>query len=96
MSYAAKLAASAIRDLDQAPPRVVSAIVEFIHGPLGGNPRRLGKPLRDDLERLWSARRSDYRVLYSIDDDKQVIVVVRIGHRGHIYKSRTACVDGSV
>lgn len=87
MSYTARLSGAAIRDLDKVPPRVVPAIIEFIYGPLVGEPRRIGKPLRDDFEGQWSARRSDYRILYVIDDRSQELLVTRIGHRAHVYKS---------
>lgn len=71
MSFTALLSAAAIRDLDQVPPRVTPAIIEFIYGPLVGNPHRVGKPLRDDFEGQWSARRGDYRILYVIDDRRR-------------------------
>ncbi|MFT4165637.1 MAG: type II toxin-antitoxin system RelE/ParE family toxin [Microlunatus sp.] len=85
MSYQVKLTASAIRDLDRVPARVLPAILEFIYGPLAGNPQKLGKPLRADFEGQWSARRSDYRVLYQIDDDERLVVVTRVAHRGQAY-----------
>lgn len=88
MSHQVQLASSAIRDLDRITPRIVPAIIEFIYGPLSGNPRRLGKPLRNELEGLHGARRGDYRVLYEIDDEHQVILVTRIEHRGRVYKTR--------
>ena len=55
MTWAVGLSSTAIRTLD-LPPRVVPAIVEFLYGPLAGNPRRVGKPLRVDFTGLYSAR----------------------------------------
>lgn len=66
------------RDLQRLPSRIVHAVIEFISGPLAGNPHRLSKPLRNDLAGLHSARRGDYRVLLRIDDPNHTIVVVRI------------------
>jgi mRNA interferase RelE/StbE len=34
----------------------------------------------------WRIRIGDYRVLYEIHDDRLVILVVDIGHRGEIYR----------
>jgi len=68
VSWIAGLSSSAIRDLDRIPPRVVPAVLEFIYGPLTENPRRVGKPLRDDFAGEWSARRGSYRILYRLDD----------------------------
>ncbi|HEY5852833.1 MAG TPA: type II toxin-antitoxin system RelE/ParE family toxin [Aldersonia sp.] len=82
------MASSAIRDLDRLPLRVAPAVIEFIYGPLAENPRRVGKPLRDDFAGLWSARRGPYRVLYDLEDDKIRVVVVRIEHRAHVYRKR--------
>jgi hypothetical protein len=38
------------------PADVAAAAVDFITGPLIGNPRRLGKPLHAPLDGTWSAR----------------------------------------
>ncbi|MDQ2757343.1 MAG: type II toxin-antitoxin system RelE/ParE family toxin [Actinomycetota bacterium] len=84
MSYAVSLAGSARRDLSKIPPRAASACVEFIYGPLKANPQRVGKPLRSDLERLHSARRGDYRVLYRILPGQ--ILIVRVDHRASAYR----------
>jgi mRNA interferase RelE/StbE len=52
------------------------------------NPRRLGKPLRFELEGHWSARRGPYRIVYRIDDEARVISVVAVAHRADIYRPR--------
>jgi len=49
----------------------------------------VGKPLRDDLEGIWSARRGTYRVLYRIRDDPREVVVLRIDHRRDVYRAVT-------
>jgi mRNA interferase RelE/StbE len=51
-------------------------------------PTRVGKPLRRDLERLWSARRGPYRVVYEIDEAAKRVVVLRIDHRADVYRPR--------
>ena len=77
-------AARAIRD--ELPESVAAAVIEFILGALAENPRRVGHPLRAELLGLWSARRGTYRVIYSIDEDVRVVTVLRVGHRGQIYR----------
>ncbi|MCI0678605.1 MAG: type II toxin-antitoxin system RelE/ParE family toxin, partial [Actinobacteria bacterium] len=57
-------------------------------GPLLENPRRLGAPLRGELEGIWSARRGTYRILYRIDDDNSEVIVLRVGHRDDVYRPR--------
>ncbi|WP_370620104.1 type II toxin-antitoxin system RelE family toxin [Mumia sp. Pv 4-285] len=83
-----KLSGSAIRDLDRLPPRVVPAVIEFLYGPLAREPYRVGKPLREDFDGEWSARRGSYRVLYRIEDDISRVTVTRIAHRADVYRPR--------
>jgi len=64
---------------------VAAAALEFIRGPLLLDPHRVGKPLRNELEGLWAARRGQYRVVYAIDDDVVVVEVVRVAHRADSY-----------
>lgn len=79
-------AARAIRET--LPEGVAFAVIDFITGPLLDNPRRVGAPLRSELEGIWSARRGTYRVLYRIDNEHREVVVLRVGHRGDAYRSR--------
>jgi mRNA-degrading endonuclease RelE of RelBE toxin-antitoxin system len=80
LSPAAKRAIE--RDLPEA---VAAAVVDFLYGPLAEDPRRVGKPLRLQLEGYWSARRGQYRVIYSIHVDEVLVRVVRISHRADVY-----------
>lgn len=86
--YDVVVAASAERALRRLPEAVAAAVVEFLVGPLVEQPRRVGHPLRRELEGLWSARRGPYRVVYEIDDDARRVVVVRIDHRADVYRPR--------
>ena len=76
------------RALRQLPEKVVSAAVEFIYGPLAEAPRRVGRPLRLELEGLYSAHRGDHRVIYRIIDERRVVVVEAIAHRADVYRPR--------
>jgi len=82
------LAASAERSLNRLPPKVAAATVEFILGPLIGEPRRVGHPLQRELKGLWSARRGAYRILYELNEREHVVNVVRIDHRSDVYRPR--------
>jgi mRNA interferase RelE/StbE len=75
------------RQLDRLSISVVAAVIETL-GAIAGNPRRLGKPLRFELEGHWSARRGPYRIVYRIDDDAHVVSVVAVAHRADIYRPR--------
>jgi mRNA interferase RelE/StbE len=69
------------------PPISVAAAVETF-GAIASNPRRLGKPLRFELEGHWSARRGPYRIVYRIDDEARTVLVVAVAHRADVYRSR--------
>ncbi|MBU1492876.1 MAG: type II toxin-antitoxin system RelE/ParE family toxin [Actinobacteria bacterium] len=78
-------AARAIRET--LPEAVAFSVIEFVTGPLRQNPRRVGAPLRGELEGIWSARRGTYRILYRIDEETREVVVLRVGHRRRIYQT---------
>jgi len=86
--YRVTLAPGALRDLNQLPPRAAAAVIEFIAHVLPDHPRRVGKPLRQGFEGLYSARRGDYRVLYDIIPSDRVILVIRVDHRAKAYRRR--------
>lgn len=75
------------RQLDGLPISVAGAVVETLSA-IAGNPRRLGKPLRFELEGYWSARRGPYRIVYRMEDDARRVLVVAVAHRASIYRSR--------
>lgn len=69
------------------PEKVAAAAWEFITRVLRENPRRVGKPLREPLAPLYSARRGEYRVLYRIVDERLIIEVVSVVHRRDAYRT---------
>jgi len=71
---------------EELPEKIAAAAFEFIVGVLRENPRRVGKPLREPLAPLYSARRGEYRVLYRIVDRRLVIEVVTVTHRRDAYR----------
>lgn len=72
---------------ESLPEDVATAAVEFITGPLLEVPRRVGKPLRDELAGLWSARLgTEWRAVYRIDEAKRIVVVEDIQHRSTVYR----------
>lgn len=81
------MTATARRDLQRIPPRIVPAIIEFAFGDLSSAPRRVGKPLQRELEGLFSARRGPYRLLYSIHDDTNRVEILHIDHRSEVYRN---------
>lgn len=87
MTYRIELTKSVRQALTELLPESVAvACWEFIRGPLAENPYRVGKPLRDQLEGRYSARRGEFRVIYQIFDDRVVVRVIHIAHRRDVYR----------
>ena len=68
------------------PEPVATAVIEFLTTSLIRQPYQVGKPLRDDLAGVWSARRGTYRVLYRIRDDLHEVIILRVEHRRDVYR----------
>jgi len=50
------------------------------------DPRSLGKTLTGQLDGLWRYRVGPYRIVCRIEDQRMVVLVVRIGHRSNVYR----------
>jgi mRNA interferase RelE/StbE len=68
------------------PEPVAAAVSESLTTALIHQPYRVGKPLRDDLAGVWSARRGTYRVLYRIREDLREVIILRVEHRRDAYR----------
>jgi mRNA interferase RelE/StbE len=75
------------RQIDRLPISVAAAVIETL-GAIASNPRRLGKPLRFELEGCFSARRGPYRIVYRIDEETHTVSVLAVAHRADIYRTR--------
>jgi mRNA interferase RelE/StbE len=81
------VAPPARRQIDRLPISVAAAVIETLDA-IASNPRRLGKPLRFELEGCRSARRGPYRNIYRIDDAARSITVLAVAHRADVYRPR--------
>ncbi|MFJ4657660.1 type II toxin-antitoxin system RelE/ParE family toxin [Nocardia sp. NPDC088792] len=72
----------------RVPERIAWAVLEFCSGPLAEDPQRVGKPLIGGLAGLYSARRGEYRVIYAIHEDRIVVEIATVRHRGTAYRPR--------
>ncbi|MCZ2402015.1 type II toxin-antitoxin system RelE/ParE family toxin [Paenarthrobacter sp. Z7-10] len=83
-----EVTSSALRGLNRLPGKIGAAIVEFITGGLAENPQRVSKPLVNELQGFRSARRGDYRILFTVDIETRTVYVHRIDHRADVYRPR--------
>ncbi len=61
--------------------RLAPAIEALAKDPRPGSAKRL---VADD--ELWRIRIGAYRVVYAIEDQRLVVLVIRIGHRRDVYR----------
>jgi mRNA interferase RelE/StbE len=86
VTYQIELAPAARRALTHVlPESAAAACANFLHDVLARDPRRVGKPLRDELAGRYSARRGEFRVIYEIHDERVVVRVITIRHRRDAY-----------
>lgn len=83
--YRVELRRRAQRALDKLPENDFQAVIEAIT-ELGNTPRPRGTE-KVKATGLWRVRQGDYRIIYAIDDNQQLVTVVRVGHRREIYRS---------
>lgn len=86
--YEIEITPEGLRHLDRLPETVRAAALETILGPIADNPARVGRRLVGELEGLYSAPRGDYRVVYEIDEEARVVIVLRVQHRRDVYRPR--------
>lgn len=81
--YQVQVSNRASKVLEKLPDAVYQRVVEAIQN-LAENPRPAGcKKLKGRLG--YRIRTGDYRVVYEIDDDRLVVLIIDTGHRREIY-----------
>ena len=88
MKYTVVFSKEALKDLKKLDKHTAALIIGWVRKNLEGcdNPRAHGKGLTGNLSGKWRYRVGDYRLLADIQDDKVVIMMLRVGHRSEIYK----------
>ena len=81
------IAGTAGRDIERLPEKYATAVMELLP-VIAADPRRLGKPLRFELEGLWAARRGPYRIIYAIGEEARIVTVLAVAHRADVYRPR--------
>jgi len=83
-SYKILIKPSAVKELEAIPEKDRQRIVYRIQG-LAENPRPRGCEKLSDQDK-YRLRQGKYRILYQVYDDEVIVLVVRVGKRGEIYK----------
>ena len=84
MAYKIELSAAAKRAFGKLPKATQERLAETIDG-LARQPRPNGSTKLTGQD-LYRVRSGDYRVIYRIEDERLVVLVVKIGHRRDVYR----------
>lgn len=84
MSYSVRIKGSARRELARLPRDVKVRLIEAIDG-LAQEPLA-GVLLKGGLRGLRRLRVGRYRIVYEVQEDDLVILVVRVAHRREAYR----------
>lgn len=87
MKWKVEFNPSAQKELGHLDRYTQRLIASWIDKHLNGceNPRATGKPLSANLAGYWRYRIGDCRMICKIEDERIVVIVIRIGHRREIY-----------
>jgi mRNA interferase RelE/StbE len=83
--YSISFARSARKELESLSPNWVQKNFSAIEA-LAKEPRPKGCRKLTTEKNLWRIRRGDYRVIYTIDDDKRAIDIIAVRHRSKAYQ----------
>jgi mRNA interferase RelE/StbE len=85
LEYRIQFAPSARRQLEDLPMKIQRRIAAHID-QLAFNPRPRGSIKLEGEDDLYRIRVGKYRVIYGIQDDELIVLVLRIGHRRDVYR----------
>jgi mRNA interferase RelE/StbE len=89
MAWKVELDEAAERELDKLDRQVAKRILKFLHERVArlDDPRSIGEALRGSrLGNFWKYRVGDYRIICDLQDDRLVVLVLRVGNRREIYR----------
>ena len=73
------------KNLKAIPARDTKRILSRVKG-LGNSPRPEGSQKLSGQPDRYRIRQGNYRIIYSIEDERLVVVVVKVGHRREVYE----------
>jgi mRNA interferase RelE/StbE len=80
-----ELTARAVDEPAKLPRKDLARIARRIDG-LADDPRPPGSRKLEGADDLYRARSGDHRIVYPIQDEILVVVVVRVGNRRDVYR----------
>ena len=88
MAWTIEFLPEAAKDIEKLDRTTAARIIRTLEHRIAklDNPRMLGSALTGAYRGYWRWRIGDYRVVARIEDEHVLILVVRVGHRGDVYR----------
>lgn len=88
MSWDYRVSERALKDLRKLGPDAARRVLDFLDGRIRNaeDPRTFGKALRGELGEFWRYRVGDFRILWKLEDEVWIVLVVKVGHRRNVYR----------
>lgn len=89
MAWRIEFSAEASRELGRVDPQHGKRIVKFLQERVAklDDPRRIGKALQGSrLGEFWRYRIGPFRLICKIEDNRLLVLVLRIGDRKEVYR----------
>jgi mRNA interferase RelE/StbE len=87
--YQVKFTKSARKEFERLPDKIQDRVVEALF-LLAENP--FSKLLRikklSGVDELYRIRIGDYRLVYTVEADELILILIKIGHRREVYRRR--------
>ena len=87
MSYKIEFSDLAHKNLKKLEVSARKQILTYLRDVLAKieNPRLIGKALTGNLKGFWRYRSGHFRIICKIEDDRLVVLVLKISHRKDVY-----------
>ena len=88
MAWKIDFSAAALKQLNNLEKSIAHRILKFLHERVCSldDPRKIGTRLQGTLSEFWKYRVGDYRLICSLENERLVVLVLRIGHRREVYR----------
>ena len=84
--YSLSVKPSAAKEIQSITDKAtLTRLIEKIKS-LATQPRPLGSEKIAGRPNLYRIRQGNYRIIYSVDDERRVLDVVKVGHRRDVYR----------
>jgi mRNA interferase RelE/StbE len=84
-AYLITFASAAKKELQDLPADVIERLIPKIR-KLSASPRPAGCKKLHGYKDRWRVRVGNYRIVYSIDDERKAVDITRIAHRKDVYE----------